>query len=64
MGTGEAMNVLAAVSAPLIDEAKPAVTNSTGGISKGNSNASGGDAADNGEKPTVRCPASVYFWPF
>ena len=36
VGAGEAMNVPAAVSAPLIDEAKPArVTHSTGGISKG-----------------------------
>ncbi|KAK4076886.1 CAZyme family GH76 [Purpureocillium lilacinum] len=49
-GAGEAMNVLAAVSALLIEEAKPPVTNSTGGISNGNPNAGGG-GADNGEKP-------------
>ncbi|RFU81667.1 glycoside hydrolase family 76 [Trichoderma arundinaceum] len=46
-GAGEAMNVLAAVSSLLIDEAKPPVTNSTGGISKGNPNA--GHGGDNGE---------------
>ncbi|ODA79251.1 hypothetical protein RJ55_04844 [Drechmeria coniospora] len=48
-GAGEAMNVLAAVSSLLIDSARPPVTNSTGGISKGNVNAGGGP--DNGEKP-------------
>lgn len=45
-GAGEAMNVLAAVSSLLIDEAKGPVTNDTGGISKGNPNAGGG--RDNG----------------
>lgn len=38
-GAGEAMNVLAAVSSLLIDDASPPVTNKTGGISKGNPNA-------------------------
>ncbi|KAK4081194.1 CAZyme family GH76 [Trichoderma aggressivum f. europaeum] len=46
-GAGEAMNVLAAVSSLLINEANPPVTNSSGGISKGNPNA--GTGADNGE---------------
>ncbi|KAL7783083.1 glycoside hydrolase family 76 protein [Trichoderma ceciliae] len=46
-GAGEAMNVLAAVSSLLINEANPPVTNSTGGISKGNPNA--GHGGDNGE---------------
>lgn len=46
-GAGEAMNVLAAVSSLLINEAKPPVTNSTGGISKGNPNA--GHGGDNGQ---------------
>lgn len=46
-GAGEAMNVLAAVSSLLITEANPPVTNSTGGISKGNPNA--GHGGDNGE---------------
>ncbi|KAM4065860.1 glycosyl hydrolase family protein [Hirsutella rhossiliensis] len=45
-GAGEAMNVLAAVSSLLIEQATPPVTNSTGGISKGNVNAGGG--RDNG----------------
>ena len=48
-GAGEAMNVLAAVPALLIDGARAPVTNSTGGISKGNPNA--GVGGDNGEKP-------------
>lgn len=47
-GAGEAMNVLAAVSSLLINEANPPVTNSSGGISKGNPNA--GTGADNGER--------------
>ncbi|KAH6605530.1 glycoside hydrolase family 76 [Trichoderma cornu-damae] len=47
-GAGEAMNVLAAVSSLLINEANPPVTNSTGGISKGNPNA--GHGGDNGEE--------------
>jgi len=38
-GAGEQMNVLAAVSSLLIDEADPPATNRTGGISKGNPNA-------------------------
>lgn len=38
-GAGEAMNVLAAVSSLLIDDASPPVTNKTGGISRGNPNA-------------------------
>ncbi|KAL7952027.1 glycoside hydrolase family 76 protein [Trichoderma barbatum] len=46
-GAGEAMNVLAAVSSLLINEANPPVTNASGGISKGNPNA--GIGADNGE---------------
>ncbi|UKZ50366.1 hypothetical protein TrVGV298_004624 [Trichoderma virens] len=46
-GAGEAMNVLAAVSSLLINEAPPPVTNSSGGISKGNPNA--GHGGDNGE---------------
>ncbi|RDA95652.1 hypothetical protein CP533_1131 [Ophiocordyceps camponoti-saundersi (nom. inval.)] len=47
-GAGEAMNVLAAVSSLLIGEANGPVTDSTGGISKGNPNAGGG--RDNGQK--------------
>ncbi|PNY27942.1 Mannan endo-1,6-alpha-mannosidase DCW1, partial [Tolypocladium capitatum] len=47
-GAGEAMNVLAAVSSLLIEEAKVPVTDSSGGISKGNPNAGGG--RDNGLK--------------
>ncbi|KAF4504135.1 hypothetical protein G6O67_008746 [Ophiocordyceps sinensis] len=47
-GAGEAMNVLAAVSSLLIGQASPPVTNSTGGISKGNVNAGGG--RDNGDE--------------
>ena len=52
-GAGEAMNVLAAVSSLLIDDAPGPVTNKTGGISKGNPNAGGG--RDNGvrEPPPV-----------
>lgn len=46
-GAGEAMNVLAAVSSLLINEANPPATNSSGGISKGNPNA--GHGGDNGE---------------
>ncbi|KJZ72682.1 hypothetical protein HIM_07874 [Hirsutella minnesotensis 3608] len=46
-GAGEAMNVLAAVSSLLIDQAPAPVTNATGGISKGNPNAGGG--RDNGD---------------
>ncbi|KAH7375514.1 family 76 glycosyl hydrolase [Plectosphaerella cucumerina] len=38
-GAGEAMNVLSAVSALLIDEAEPPVTNATGGTSQGDPNA-------------------------
>ncbi|KAK2592304.1 hypothetical protein QQS21_009994 [Conoideocrella luteorostrata] len=47
-GAGEVMNVLAAVSALLVNEAKVPVTNTTGGTSKGNPNAGG---KDNGERP-------------
>jgi len=38
-GAGEQMNVLAAVSSLLIDDADPPATNRTGGTSKGNPNA-------------------------
>jgi mannan endo-1,6-alpha-mannosidase len=48
-GAGEAMNVLAAVSSLLIDEADPPATNTTGGISQGNPNAGG--AGNNGQEP-------------
>ncbi|EAA30434.1 hypothetical protein GE21DRAFT_10541 [Neurospora crassa] len=41
-GAGEAMDVLAAVSSLLIDEADPPVTNTTGGTSKGDPNAGTG----------------------
>lgn len=41
-GAGEAMNVLAAVSSLLIDEADPPATNTTGGISRGDPNAGNG----------------------
>lgn len=44
-GAGEAMNVLAAVSSLLIEDAEPPVTNSTGGISEGNPDA-GKDSQD------------------
>ncbi|KAK5994792.1 Mannan endo-1,6-alpha-mannosidase DCW1 [Cladobotryum mycophilum] len=47
-GAGEAMNVLAAVSSLLINEAKPPVTNATGGISVGDVNA--GHGKDNGQR--------------
>jgi len=47
-GAGEQMNVLAAVSSLLIEDAEPPATNSTGGISKGDPNA-GKDSHDNPE---------------
>ncbi|KAL7930777.1 glycoside hydrolase family 76 protein [Trichoderma chlorosporum] len=46
-GAGEAMSVLAAVSSLLISEAHPPVTNTSGGISKGDPNA--GHGGDNGQ---------------
>ncbi|KAK8913267.1 hypothetical protein H634G_08499 [Metarhizium anisopliae BRIP 53293] len=47
-GAGEQMNVLAAVSSLLIENAEQPVTNTTGGTSLGNPNAGG---KDNGERP-------------
>ncbi|KAK4096314.1 glycoside hydrolase family 76 protein [Parathielavia hyrcaniae] len=47
-GAGEAMNVLAAVSSLLIDQADPPATNETGGISRGNFDA-GTNSRDNVE---------------
>jgi mannan endo-1,6-alpha-mannosidase len=48
-GAGEAMDVLAAVSSLLIDEADPPATAESGGTSKGNPNQ--GSEGDNGERP-------------
>ncbi|POR32203.1 Mannan endo-1,6-alpha-mannosidase DCW1 [Tolypocladium paradoxum] len=50
-GAGEAMSVLAAVSSLLINEAKGPVTNTTGGISRGNPNAGGRDNGFKEPKP-------------
>lgn len=47
-GAGEQMNVLAAVSSLLIEDVAPPVTNSSGGISKGDPNA-GTDSTDTPE---------------
>ena len=47
-GAGEAMNVLAAVSSLLIEDAPAPVTNKTGGISKGGGPNTGLTGADNG----------------
>ncbi|KAL4732714.1 hypothetical protein ACLX1H_001733 [Fusarium chlamydosporum] len=51
-GAGEQMNVLAAVSSLLIEDAEPPATNSTGGISKGDPNA-GKDSHDNPEPEPI-----------
>lgn len=51
-GAGEAMNVLAAVSSLLIDDAAPPVTNSTGGISAGDVNA-GSNSKDRIEQEPI-----------
>lgn len=48
-GAGEAMNVLAAVSSLLIDQADPPATNLTGGTSRGDSNA--GSRSRDGPEP-------------
>jgi len=50
-GAGEAMNVLAAVSSLLIDEAPAPVTMETGGISHGDPNAGGDGEIDNYLRP-------------
>lgn len=51
-GAGEAMNVLAAVSSLLIEDADPPATNSTGGISKGDPKA-GTDSVDHPEPEPI-----------
>ena len=49
-GAGQEMSVLAAVSALLITDAQPPLTEQNGGTSKGNPNAGGG--GDNAQKKT------------
>lgn len=48
-GAGQQMNVLGAVSSLLIEEARPPLTNQTGGTSKGNPNAGSGSQTFDGK---------------
>ncbi|CCC09589.1 unnamed protein product [Sordaria macrospora k-hell] len=53
-GAGEAMDVLAAVSSLLIEQADPPATNQTGGISKGDPNAGTGSRGSSSEEEEMK----------